>query len=232
MMSLRLCGLTAARAAIAKPASASTRLGINSSIVRSFAQDVKTGFSRQTTRRRTLKETLTAPTKGMPFSIGQGAVAGGAVVGLGALAFYGLGLSNEAGAIDRSVMWPQYVKDRIRDTYGYFAASIGLTAGTAVGIFRTPALMNIVARGGMVSMVVAIAAMIGSGMVVRSLPYEPGTFGAKQLAWMGHCAVVAAVVAPICMLGGPILTRAAWYTAGMVGGLSTGKLVHHFFPLL
>lgn len=55
---------------------------------------------------------------------------------------------------------------------------------------------------------------------VRSIPYEPG-FGAKQMAWLLHSAVVGAVVAPICLLGGPILVRAAWYTAGMVGGLST-----------
>merc|ERR1712108_96930 len=48
----------------------------------------------------------------------------------------------------------------------------------------------------------------------------PGV-GAKQAAWLAHCAVVGAVIAPICLLGGPILTRAAWYTAGMVGGLST-----------
>ena len=33
--------------------------------------------------------------------------------------------------------------------------------------------------------------------------------------------ILGAVIAPICLLGGPILTRAAWYTAGMVGGLST-----------
>jgi hypothetical protein len=33
--------------------------------------------------------------------------------------------------------------------------------------------------------------------------------------------ILGAVIAPICILGGPILTRAAWYTAGMVGGLST-----------
>ena len=62
--------------------------------------------------------------------------------------------------------------------------------------------------------------MIGSSMVARSIPYTPGV-GAKQAAWLAHCAVVGAVIAPICLLGGPILTRAAWYTAGMVGGLST-----------
>lgn len=37
------------------------------------------------------------------FNLGQGLVAGASIVGLGALCFYGLGLSNKAGAIDRSV---------------------------------------------------------------------------------------------------------------------------------
>lgn len=30
-----------------------------------------------------------------------------------------------------------------------------------------------------------------------------------------------AVVAPLTILGGPLLIKAAWYTAGIVGGLST-----------
>jgi hypothetical protein len=60
-------------------------------------------------------------------------------------------------------------------------------------------------------------AMIGSGMLVQALPYNGG-FGAKQLAWMLHAGVLGAVIAPICLLGGPLITRAAWYTAGVVGG--------------
>jgi hypothetical protein len=51
------------------------------------------------------------------YSIGQGALAGASVLGLGALAFYGLGMSKEVGAIDRSIMWPEHVKQRIRSTY-------------------------------------------------------------------------------------------------------------------
>jgi len=221
-MSVRLCGMTLARssALVARPQA--VNFG-SRNFVRTYAQDAKSAFSRHIDRRRTgaaLKEAVSAPSKGTAFSLGRGALAGGAALGLGALAFYGLGLSNEAGAVDKAIAWPQYVRHRIRDTYGYFAASIGVTAATAVGIFRTPALLNIVARQGLVSMFVAIAAMVGTGMLVRSIPYEQG-FGKKQLAWMAHCAVVGAVVAPICFLGGPILTRAAWYTAGMVGGLST-----------
>merc|ERR1719415_276501 len=124
------------------------------------------------------------------------------------------------GAVEKSVMWPQHVKDRIRDTYMYFGASVAATAGTAVAAFRSPAVMNLVSRGGMIAMGVSIAAMIGSGMVARSIPYSPG-LGTKQAAWLAHCAVIGAVIAPICLLGGPILTRAPWYTAGMVSGLST-----------
>lgn len=189
--------------------------------IRQMAQEARqSGFARHAERRRTLKEMAMSPTKGSPFSVGQGAVAGASVLGLGALAFYGLGLANEPGAVDRQVMWPNYVRDRIKTTYLYFGASLGITAATATAVFKTPALMNIVSRGGMMALGVSIAAMIGSGMLVRSIPYEEG-FGSKQMAWMLHCSVLGAVIAPICLLGGPILTRAAWYTAGMVGGLST-----------
>lgn len=137
-----------------------------------------------------------APSEGKAINMGQGALAGAAVLGVGALAYYGAGLSGEMGAAEKSVMWPQYVKDRIRDTYMYFGGSVLATAGTAVAAFRTPAVMNLVSRGGFIAMGVSIAAMIGSGMVARSIPYQPGTLGTKQLAWLAHCAVIGAVIAP------------------------------------
>lgn len=46
----------------------------------------------------------------------------------------------------------------------------------------------------------SIALLIGSGMLVQSLEYKPG-FGAKQVAWALHSALVGAVVAPICFMG-------------------------------
>jgi len=171
-------------------------------------------------RRKGLKEMVNAPSQGTAFNIGQGALAGASALGIGALAFYGLGLSNKEGAADKAMLWPEHVRQRIRDTYGYFGASIGITAASAAAVFRTPALLNVVASGGLISLGVSIAAMIGTGMIARSIPYQEG-FGKKQLAWMAHCAVMGTVLAPICFLGGPILYRAAWYTAGMVGGLST-----------
>ena len=55
---------------------------------------------------------------------------------------------------------------------------------------------------------------------MRSIPYEPNKIGMKQLTWALHAGLLGAFIAPITLLGGPIITRAAWYTAGLIGGLS------------
>ena len=211
-----------------------SQANLRATLLRSYAQDARSGFARHAERRRAgaaIKEAASAPTKGTPFALGQGAVAGGAAVGLGALCFYGMGLSDQPGAVDRQHLWPDYVRRRIRDTYAYFGASVGVTAATAAAVFRTPALMRFASRQGWVALGVSVAALIGSGMVARSIPYEEG-LGAKQLAWLTHCAVLGFCVAPIASLGGQILVRAAWYTAGMVGGLSTGKRNSSIVPII
>lgn len=90
-------------------------------------------------------------------------------------------------------LWPQYVKERIHSTYAYFGGSVVLTAASAAAIFRSPTLLNLVSRGGWVSLIVSMAAMIGTGMAARSIPYQPG-LGAKQLAWAAHCAVAVSIL--------------------------------------
>ncbi|MGH0119726.1 UNVERIFIED_CONTAM: hypothetical protein FKN15_058679 [Acipenser sinensis] len=152
--------------------------------------------------------------------MGRVVLAGGAVVGIGALCYYGLGMSNEIGAIEKAVIWPQYVKDRIHSTYMYFAGSVGMTALSAVAVSRSPMLMNLMMRGSWLAIGATFAAMIGAGMLVRSISYDQSP-GPKHLAWMLYAGVMGAVVAPVTLLGGPLLIRAAWYTAGIVGGLST-----------
>jgi len=59
--------------------------------------------------------------------------------------------------------------------------------------------------------------VIGTNVLTHSIPYKEG-IGAKQLAWLTHAGVLGAVVAPMTALGGPVLLRAAWMTAGIVGG--------------
>ncbi|XP_068114964.1 growth hormone-inducible transmembrane protein [Hyperolius riggenbachi] len=188
-----------------------------------YATKARFGIRRAKTAREELKEAAFEPslqTAGRVDAMGRLFVAGGAVVGLGALCYYGLGMSNEVGAVEKAVVWPQYVKDRIRSTYMYFAGSIGLTTLSAVAVSRSPALMSLMMRGSWLAIGATFAAMIGAGMLVRSISYEQSP-GAKHLAWMLHAGVMGAVVAPLTLLGGPLLIRAAWYTAGIVGGLST-----------
>jgi len=154
------------------------------------------------------------------IGVGQAAVAGASVLALGGLCYYGMGLAPEAGAVDRAAFWPAYVKERVKDTYMYFGGSLIATAGTAYGISQNATLMRLASSNGLAAMVITIGAMIGTSMIARNIEYKPG-FGSKQMAWLLHTGVVGAVIAPLTMLGGPLLVRAAWYTAGIVGGLST-----------
>lgn len=169
---------------------------------------------------KSLKERLMAPAGDTAFTAGRGLLAGASVLGLGALCYYGLGLSNEVGAIDRAALWPDLVRTRIRDTYSYFGGSLIFTAASAVAISRSPRMMSFMMRSSWISLFGCIAAMMGTGILCQSIPYTEG-FGTKQLAWMLHSCTVGAVIAPLTLLGGPLLIRAACYTAGIVGGLST-----------
>ncbi|GAB1598718.1 growth hormone-inducible transmembrane protein-like [Argonauta hians] len=186
-----------------------------------------TNQARSSTRRtaraaklKSFKDMITAPATDSSFNLGRGLVAGASVVGLGALCFYGLGLSNEAGAIERVAIWPDIVRQRIRDTYMYFGSSIGFTALSAMAVYRNPTMLNLMMKNSWLAIGGTFVAMIGSSMLVQSIPYQPG-LGPKQFAWMLHSGIVGAVIAPLSLVGGPILVRAAWYTAGVIGGLST-----------
>ena len=187
---------------------------------RLFANGGRGAFTRSARRSPTVAEQAMAPAGETAFTIGKGAVAGGAVIGLGTLCYYGLGLSPTAGTIDYARMWPEYVKDRIKATYMYFGASIAVSAGSAALCLRSPVIMNMVMRQGWVALGLTMVAMIGSGMALQSIPYKEG-FGPKQMAWLIHTGIVGAILAPMYLLGGPLVLRAGWYTAGVVGGLST-----------
>jgi hypothetical protein len=64
------------------------------------------------------------------------------------LCFYGLSMSSEIGARERAALWPQYVRDRIKATYGYLGASLIVSAGVGMGVARSPQLLRIVSGGG------------------------------------------------------------------------------------
>jgi FtsH-binding integral membrane protein len=176
------------------------------------------GLKGRTQTGPTLRERLLGPTTGKPFVYGTYALAGASVFGIGLLCYYGLGMSKGMSAMDRSAIWPEYVRSRLHHTYAYLAGSLALTAGAGMAAARSPAILSLMSGGGILAMVATMAVIIGTGMVVRSIPYEDMVM--KHGAWAVHCAAMGAVLAPLIFLGGPVMMRAAWYTAGIVGGLS------------
>lgn len=175
-------------------------------------------FRARTVGAQSLRERLLGPTTGKPFIYGTYAVAGASVFGIGMLCYYGLGMSKEINAVDRSAVWPEYVRHRLQQTYGYLAGGVALTAMAGIAGARSPLVMSIASRGSLLAMVGWIAAMVGTSALTRSIPYKSKLL--KHSAWALHCGIMGAMLAPLCMLGGPAVLRAAWYTAGIAAGLS------------
>ncbi|KRZ07882.1 Growth hormone-inducible transmembrane protein, partial [Trichinella zimbabwensis] len=218
MLSFMRCGsfATVGLSAVLKQ---STNGGFSLESIRLFASRSYRSAG-QAVRRKTLKEILTQPATETPFFAGKLAVAGGAALSIGALCYYGLGLSSESGILEQSMLWPEYVRNRVHSTYQYLGGSLLLTTASAMAVARTPFIMNILTRNSLLGMFGTIAALIGTGTLCQSIAYDNAKLDAKHIAWALHCGTLGAVIAPLSFLGGPLLIRAACYTAGVVGGLS------------
>ncbi|KAJ1373891.1 hypothetical protein KIN20_036423 [Parelaphostrongylus tenuis] len=166
---------------------------------------------------KTLKERLLGPTTGAPYVYGTYALAGASIFGIGALMYYGL-VSKEQSILQASALWPAYVRERLSTTYSYLAGSLVVTAASGVAASRNAAIMRLTQSGGILGLFATLAVIIGTGMLCRAIDYDSTV--AKHLAWLLHCGAMGAVLAPMVYMGGPVLMRAAWYTAGIVAGLS------------
>ncbi|XP_052439670.1 growth hormone-inducible transmembrane protein-like [Carassius gibelio] len=87
-------------------------LGLRSALMKSGPAQIRPqqGYSTKTRlgfrRSKTVKDQAFQPTTDTAIkidSMGRIVLAGGAAVGLGALCYYGLGMSNEMGAIEKAV---------------------------------------------------------------------------------------------------------------------------------
>lgn len=187
--------------------------------VRYFSKSNNT-MARFGTKLRAEPVKTTAERFGTMNDYGMSIVALAGVSGIGALCYYGLGMSNgDASALDRAVLWPEFVRDRIKSTYAHLGVGFAVSVGAAYATFKSPVLMRFFSSGSIMMAIGSMAALVGSSMVVQSLPYEK-QFGPKHLAWIFHSSLLGVVLAPLSLFGGPALIRAGIYTAGVVGGLS------------
>lgn len=154
------------------------------------------------------------------FSNTQLVVAGGSLLGLGCLSYYGSNMAGLDSRVTIGLAWPSHVRQRLRDTYFYFGSSLAFTTVAARAVLGTPLIMGL-ARSNRTHMFLGgIVALTLLNNVLRNQPYTPGTVGTKHLTWLSICSLVAVMVAPMSAYGGPLLLRAALHTGGMLGGLA------------
>ena len=150
-------------------------------------------------------------------------MAGTVVIGAGSLVFYGQGLSQAPGAVDKALVWPQHVRDRIRSTYSYLIASVGVTAASAIAILRVPLARYLVVysyqTGGFLALVATIMVLSLTKGQVQSIPYS-SEISRKHFMWLVYCSLVSAFLVPMC-LSGPLAMQVLLGTGGMAAALST-----------
>jgi len=149
------------------------------------------------------------------------------VSGVGGLAYslkYALSPTTDSH-LGRAQMWPQYVRDRLRGTFGYCLSGIGVTTVGAAATLRSPTLMRLLGGNSLMSFALCIALMMGSGYACQSVPFDGSAFGAKAALYYLHMGVVGGVIAPIAAIGGPVCVRAAALTAAVMAGLSLTAMV-------
>ena len=150
-------------------------------------------------------------------------MAGTVVIGAGSLVYYGLGLSQAPGAVDKALVWPQHVRDRIRSTYSYLIASVGVTAASAIAILRVPLARYLVVysyqTGGFLALVATIMVLSLTKGQVQSIPYS-SEISRKHFMWLVYCSLVSAFLVPMC-LSGPLAMQVLLGTGGMTAALST-----------
>uniref|UniRef100_A0A1I7Y2I9 Growth hormone-inducible transmembrane protein n=1 Tax=Steinernema glaseri TaxID=37863 RepID=A0A1I7Y2I9_9BILA len=166
-----------------------------------------------------LREKLFGPATQKPFVYGSYALAGASLAGIGMLCWYGLGMSKDISIVNKAALWPQEVRDRLKSTYGHLVGSVLMTGGFGYLASRSPVLLRMSAGGGLMATLGWCAAMIAAGVACRSIPYDNTLV--KYMAWATHCGVLGACFASLALVGGPVLMRAAWYTAAITAGLST-----------
>ena len=93
-----------------------------------------------------LHQEVNSPTTKRFYEIAKWGLIGGVVAGLGSLIYYGLGYRFKNGTFERNSVWPNYVKERVNSTYGYFATSLMVTFSSALAVANSPTLIQLKMR--------------------------------------------------------------------------------------
>eukprot|EP00301_Raphidiophrys_heterophryoidea_P018653 c3655_g1_i1.p1 GENE.c3655_g1_i1~~c3655_g1_i1.p1 ORF type:complete len:315 (-),score=59.34 c3655_g1_i1:154-1062(-) len=139
-----------------------------------------------------------------------------------------LGASAAAGIVGICVMgqkadentahWNDYVSERVKSTYGHFAVGLGMTAASAAVFHRSGIAYRMMASHPIAFSIGGFVVTMGALVATRSIQYENTL--AKLSAWSVFNTSIGVTLAPMLLMGGPMVMKAAIYTGAVVGSLS------------
>eukprot|EP00055_Hartaetosiga_balthica_P000015 m.135454 g.135454 ORF g.135454 m.135454 type:complete len:317 (+) comp10021_c0_seq1:131-1081(+) len=145
------------------------------------------------------------------------ALAGAGVITIGFMGSTVVQGMAQAGTLHDNAIWPQYVRERVANTFGAFAYGTATTAAFTVLLFKAGA-MNVFARSPFISMIAGFGALVLTSSIVRSIDNSDVIM--KYAALTAFNAAVGFTISPLLVLGGGLLVRAAMMTGGIVGSLA------------
>ncbi|PWN41657.1 hypothetical protein IE81DRAFT_324282 [Ceraceosorus guamensis] len=133
---------------------------------------------------------------------------GGLIVG-GAVAVHWL-MNRET----RDAPFSEFVSNYVHSTFGWLATGLAMTGGGAFLLHRMGASRSLMAANPWLVMGAGLVCSIGGMIGAQTLP--PGSPG-KMASYVLFNAAQAAVLSPLFFFAPAVLSRAALYTAGIVG---------------
>jgi FtsH-binding integral membrane protein len=118
----------------------------------------------------------------------------------------------------RDDLWPQYVRDRVGSTFVAFGSGLGMTAAAAFVAHRQGTVYRLMLQRPGMFLAGSLVATIGSMLVTHATPKENKPLKYGSFALFNTC--VGLSLAPVALMGGPLVARAAAYTGGVVGSLA------------
>ncbi|SPO30709.1 related to growth hormone inducible transmembrane protein [Ustilago trichophora] len=156
-----------------------------------------------------------APAAGAPTSISQPGGWTRALTSIGIIAGTAFGANMFFNRVTRDSLHPVEAS-YLNSTFMYLAGGLTLTGAAAVGLHRYGVSQRVMMANPWLVLGVGLVASIGGMLGATSLP--PG-HPLKVPSWLLFNASQAAVLSPLLFLNPAVLSRAALYTAGLVGSL-------------
>jgi len=123
---------------------------------------------------------------------------------------------------NRPVVFSDRTKQRLQATFGYIGEGIGVTAIVATCVFRSQRFQNTLLPMIERHPIAAFCGLVGLTVTTLfgTMTTNKDNIIQKQALYIAFCSSIGLTLAPVGIIGGPLVLRAAAYTGALTGGLA------------